>query len=290
MVKNMRYVRTGELQPDALNKLHELQPKEEFNRGPLKRIEILLMMIQEDYPEKLAEFVAFLISNYEELLNKEIIEKHTLPDTLLEDKPTLRNYPRLAGHVLNYYLHLLQISGTPDLTSDKIKTTQRNYFRSFLLPRYCNLQTLIKTIGRGPAINLYKKYVSYLFIQLGKPDKHDFVNLKQHYKKVIKPRSPPSEWVTVRGLMDSSKYFFMNENCLWIDALPDIDDKELMYLICCYGDYQSIQRNYNQHIILTMEHTIAQGDPYCSRVLHDTREDWDLRHPKKEFWDHLHDQ
>jgi hypothetical protein len=82
----------------------------------------------------------------------------------------------------------------------------------------------------------------------------------------------------------------MNENCLWIEALTDLDDSELKYLVCCYGDYQSAQHHYNQHIILTMEHTIAQGDPYCSRVLHDTREDWDLRHPQKEFWDNLHNQ
>jgi hypothetical protein len=287
----MKYVRTGELQSDALDRLHKLQPKEEFNRGPLKRIDILLAMIQEEYPDKLSEFISNQMTNYESLLNEETIEKHTLPSVLLEDKPLLKHYPKLAGFVLNYYLHLLQMSGTPDWTTDRIKTSQRDFFRSFLLPRYHNLQMLIKTLGREEAINLYKKYISYFFIQLGKPDTPtEFVNLRQHYEKVSHPRSPPSDWVTVRGLMDNGKYFFMNENCLWVDALPDIDDKELMYLICCYGDYQSIQRNYNQHIILTMEHTIAQGDPYCSRVLHDTREDWDLRHPKKDFWDRLSKQ
>ena len=70
----------------------------------------------------------------------------------------------------------------------------------------------------------------------------------------------------------------------------EIKDKELMYLVCCYGDYQSAQRHYDQHIILTMEHTIAQGDPYCSRMLHDTRQDWDLRHPESEFWDKLNNE
>lgn len=286
----MRYVRTGELQPDALNKIYELQPMEEFNRGPLKRINALLMMIQEEYPDNSTEFISNLISNYEDLLNDEIINKYTLPDTLLEDKPTIQKHPRIAGYVLNYYLHLLCISGSPDWTTDRIETTQSNYFRSFLLPRYFNLQILIKTIGRDQAINLYKKFVSYFIIQLGKPDDHDFVNLKKEYENDIKPTSPPSEWVVVRKLMDNSKYFYMNENCLWIDALTDLDDKELKYLICCYGDYQMSQRYFNQHIILTMEHTIAMGDPYCSRVLHDTRENWDLKHPEKKFWDNLHSQ
>ena len=123
---------------------------------------------------------------------------------------------------------------------------------------------------------------------MGKPENHNFVNLTEHYNKVSQPAPPPSDWVTVRGLFDNGKYFYMNENCLWVEALPDIEDRELLYLICCYGDYQNAQRFYDQRIILTMEHTIAQGDLYCSRVLHDTHEDWDLRHPKNEFWDNLH--
>jgi hypothetical protein len=290
MVKKMRYVRIGEHQPDALNKLHELQPLDGFNRSPLNRIDTLLMMIKEEHPDNLPDYISNLILNYEHLLNTKIIEKYPLPGKLLEDKKMMKNYPRLAGYILNYYLHLLHISNTSDWTTDKIKTTQRNFFRSFLLPKYYNLQILIETIGRKKAINLYKKYVSQFFIQLGKPDNHNFVNLKQHYEKVIKPVSPPSDWISIRGMMDNGKYFYMNENCLWIEALTDLDDSELKYLVCCYGDYQSAQHHYNQHIILTMEHTIAQGDPYCSRVLHDTREDWDLRHPQKEFWDNLHNQ
>jgi hypothetical protein len=145
-------------------------------------------------------------------------------------------------------------------------------------------------LGRNVAIKLYKRYTSYFYTQLGKPEKHNYVNLQQLYEKVSKQTSPPSDWVIVRGLMDNGKYFYLNENCLWVEALPDIKDKELMYLICCYGDYQNAQRYYNPHVILTMEHTIAQGNPYCSRVLHDTQEDWDLRHPEKAFWDKLHNK
>ena len=74
----MRYVRTGELQPDTLNKLHEFQPKEEFNRGPLKRIDILLTIIHEDYPDKLTEFISNQVSNYESLLNEENTKNHIL--------------------------------------------------------------------------------------------------------------------------------------------------------------------------------------------------------------------
>ena len=98
------------------------------------------------------------------------------------------------------------------------------------------------------------------------------------------PQAEPSTWVMVRGMLQPGKYAYKNENCLWVEALADLPDAEIKYLICCYGDYASVKL-HNKNFILTMEHTIAQGDPYCSRVIHDPRVDWDLRHPPKEFWD-----
>ncbi|MHA2246357.1 MAG: hypothetical protein ACXADY_15560 [Candidatus Hodarchaeales archaeon] len=75
-------------------------------------------------------------------------------------------------------------------------------------------------------------------------------------------------------------------NCTWVEALEEFPDSELKYLVCCYGDYEGVKMR-DESLILTMEHTIAQGDPYCSRVVHDTRVDYDLRHPPKKFWDNL---
>ena len=114
----------------------------------------------------------------------------------------------------------------------------------------------------------------------------DFVNLETHYEKRINSNRKSSPWVIVFGLINEGKYFYRNDNCLWVDALKDLPDSELKYYVCCYGDYQGA-KDLNENIILTMEHTIAQGDPYCSRVLHDTRFDWDLRHPSKHFWDSI---
>ncbi len=88
------------------------------------------------------------------------------------------------------------------------------------------------------------------------------------------------------GLINEGKYFYRNNNCTWIEAMKELPDSELKYYTCCYGDYQSV-KVHNKNFILTMEHTIAQGDPYCSRVIHDTRVDWNLAHPPKEFWDNM---
>jgi len=89
-------------------------------------------------------------------------------------------------------------------------------------------------------------------------------------------------------MLEDGKYAFKNENCpTCSDATVDLPDVELKYLVSCYGDFAKFRAIYSDYIILTMEHTIIEGDPYCSRVLHDTRIDYDLRHPPKEFWDNF---
>ncbi len=105
------------------------------------------------------------------------------------------------------------------------------------------------------------------------------------FAKAIEPKDVPSDWEIVHGMAGDGKYAFRNDTCVFINAIgEDLPDLELKYYVCCYGDYEKF-KNYHDSIILTMEHTIAQGNPYCSRVLHDTRVDWDLRHPPKSFWD-----
>jgi hypothetical protein len=142
-------------------------------------------------------------------------------------------------------------------------------------------------MNRNDAIKLYKRHISLYLMKYGQKREGGFVDLETLYKELSKPEDTPSSWVVIRGMLSNDKYFYRNDNCLWIEALKDIDDSELKYLVCCYGDYQSAKTYYDDNIVLTMEHTIAQGDPYCSRVLHDTRDDWDLRHPSNQFWDSL---
>jgi hypothetical protein len=96
-----------------------------------------------------------------------------------------------------------------------------------------------------------------------------------------------SDWEIVHAMIADGKYALRNDNCVFLTAIgDDLPDTELKYYVCCYGDYENFKIHHDS-VILTMEHTIAQGDPYCSRVMHDTRVDWDLRHPPKSFWDSM---
>ncbi|NHK30037.1 MAG: hypothetical protein FK730_01710, partial [Asgard group archaeon] len=167
------------------------------------------------------------------------------------------------------------------------KVKQRDYMRSYLIPNYYFLLALTKAIGRENAFKLCKKFISQFLTDNKLVTENSFTTLKDRFKKIKETAHNPTDWVRIYGMISEGKMFFRNENCLWIDVLKDLPDKEIKYYVCCYGDYQTARTYRNEHITLTMEHTIAQGDQYCSRVIHDTRVDWNLNHPSKEFWDKI---
>ncbi|MCW4050480.1 MAG: L-2-amino-thiazoline-4-carboxylic acid hydrolase [Candidatus Bathyarchaeota archaeon] len=155
--------------------------------------------------------------------------------------------------------------------------------KAFLYPDYYNLQVLTETLGRDEAIKLWKQYITHYIID-NRTQKNTATGVEEILERRIGGNRRDSEWVLVHGIIADGKYAYKNENCTWVDAMKELPDKELKYYVCCYGDYE-YAKSYDENIVLTMEHTIAEGDPYCSRVLHDTRVNWKLEHPSKEFWD-----
>ena len=147
---------------------------------------------------------------------------------------------------------------------------------------------MTETIDRGEAIQLFKRYITHYHIDHPSPNRDKFVSLEKRLEKLLSGDTTKSEWVIVHTMLEDGKYAFKNKNCpTCVDAMVDLPDVELKYYVACYGDYAAFRANLNDHIVLTMEHTIMEGDAYCSRVLHDTRIDYKIRHPLKEFWDNF---
>jgi hypothetical protein len=150
------------------------------------------------------------------------------------------------------------------------------------------LQALAETIGREEAVKLFKRYITQYYIDHPSPDRDKFVSLEKRLENRLSGDTTSSGWVIVHTMLKEGKYAFKNKNCpTCVDAMTDLPDVELKYYACCYPDYEKFRAHSNDHIILTMDHTLMEGDPYCSRVMHDTRIDYDLRHPPKEFWDNF---
>jgi hypothetical protein len=206
---------------------------------------------------------------------------------LLAEFENLADYPILMNAAMNYYFQVLDFSAESKW-DENIVVVNRNYHQSFLHPRYYNLLTLIETVGREKAISLWKRFFTEFVIYDRVPREEPFVDLETWFaeRQAAVDEDNPSDWVIVRGMIAEGKFAFRNDNCYWVESLDDLPDPEIKYYICCYGDYEGA-RDHHESIVLTMEHTIAKGDPYCSRVMHDTRVDYDLRHPPKEFWDEI---
>jgi len=283
----MKSVITGKYDKSDLESLQEIQPFEFFKRTSLKRLNYLLGFIKITKPGILSQFV----QNYEKKLD-ELTEKNHLKNILIDltdfnsEFPNLKNYPDLVFKCINYYVQLLQIPRDVDFLKEKVEVTNRNYTNSFLYFRYYNAEVLTETIERKEAVNLFKDYIDSYVKSISSSSR---VETLEEYREVRVRRMGDSSnvgWVIVQGEIKDGKFPQRKDTCMWDDAIRDLPDVELKYIAACYGDFQSYN-NSNENFILTMEHTIVEGYPYCSCVLHDTRINDDLTHPPKEFFDNM---
>ncbi len=284
----MEIFRTGQYHISDLDRLQELQPLEFAKRTVLKRLNYLLGFIKKENPGILPSYVTKLNKKFTQLLKKPYGSEQIIKlAEISKDFIHLKLYPDLLQNSLAYYLQLLNLDNSKNWTKSKIKVLNINYIQSFLHHRYYNALVLTEVLERNQAVQLFKDYITaYVKSISSERPKYDTL---EEYRIARIPRegeSPNIGWVIVQGLIENGKFPQRKDTCMWDDAIKELPDVELKYLAACYGDFQSYNNN-NEYFILTMEHTIVGGDPYCSCILHDTRINDDLTHPPKEFFDSM---
>lgn len=281
----MKVVRTGNYRPETMERIVEINSLEEI-QDRFRRMDYFLGFVKERIPEIFPKYIVNLTAKYQDLLNDEQAKANPPDlDDIVSNTPHLKEHPRLSRLVLNYIVQILQLR--PEDRLGETKVVNRAYFQSWSHHNYNNLVVLSETIGRKEAIALYKRFVTQYSMENRDPNRKTVDNLEDLFARRTEPKETPSDWEIVHTMIGDGKYAFRNDNCVFLTAIGDeLPDTELKYYVCCYGDYENF-KVYHDSVILTMEHTIAQGDSYCSRVLHDTRVDWNLRHPPKSFWDSL---
>lgn len=282
----MKFSRIGEYNPEYLEKLQDHQLLE-FAKRFLKKCNHLLRTVKEVHPERLAEYVANLEARYHELVKTDYLALRKVDvSPLLAKLTTLKELPQLARFYLNYHIQFLQLPEDEKWETEKVGVTQRTFLRSALIPQYTNLQVLTETIPRAEAIRLFKHHIDNYSREAIADQKDEFQNLEEFLKDTIREDPEYRAWERIVGEVEDGKLIIRKECCYWDDALDDVTDRELKYLVCCHGDFENI-RFTNKCFKLTMEHTIARGDPYCDCVVYDTRITKDFKHPSKEFFDSI---
>jgi len=285
----MKFVQTGSFKKDYLDEPMKFNPKERVHDILLKKLDYLLGFVAKEKPEIITDYVNNLITKYQGFVEKTILnDLSEVDEKLFIEYQNFNKYPDMKKVSLNYFIHLLQLKDKADWEGTEVEITTRANIEAWTFPSYYLLQTLTETIEREDAIKLYKKYITNFYLDNPSPDRAKFVSLKKRYEDRTSGDTSSSPWVLVHTMLEDGKYAFKNKNCpTCVDSMKDLPDVELKYYTSCYRDYAAFKSYTHDSIILTMEHTLMQGDPYCSRVMHDTRIDYDLRHPPKEFWNNL---
>ena len=116
----MEVIRLGKLNPEALEQIRRIQPKEcalnvanneRNNFASLKRLDYLFGFIEKNDQEILADYVENLSKKFQDLLTDGF---HQINDSelssILKETFHLKVYPNLVENVLNFYLQLLKLS------------------------------------------------------------------------------------------------------------------------------------------------------------------------------------
>jgi len=285
----MKFTRTGTFQKNSLEKLVSIKPAESIDNILLERFDYFIGFVATEYPEQITKFIGNLTKKYQGLVEEDYLKSapKEIQGTYTE-YDNFEQYPDLLRAALNYFVHLLGIRNKSAWETTETEVTMRALVQAWIFPPYYFLESLAEIFGRSEAVKMYKRIITNYHIDHPSPKKDESVNLEEKLEKRLSGDTTSSEWVIVHTMLEEGKYAFKNENCpTCVDASTDLPDIEFKYLVCCYGDYEKFRDSYGDHFILTMEHTLIEGDPYCSRVLHDTRINYDLRHPPKEFWDNF---
>ena len=285
----MKFTQTGTFKENYLKEVVDFKPMENIEIMFLDKLDYFIGFVAKEKPEIITEYISNLVKKYQGFVEVEFVKNISGEiKKVIAKLKNLKQYTNLTIASLNYFIHLLQLKDTNAWETSEVQISRKALIQVWVYHSYYFLETLVETIDRTEAMKLFKRYITQYYMAHPPSGRDKFVSLEKRLEDRLSGDTTSSEWVLVHTMLEEGKYAFKNKNCpTLVDTMKDIPDVELKYLVCCYGDYAKFRATTNDNIILTMEHTLMEADPYCSRVLHDTRIDYDLRHPPKEFWDNF---
>jgi hypothetical protein len=276
----MQFAKYGKLNPNLTN---EINPLEFSERAVFRRLDYLLGYLQER--ELKTEFVDRLRVKLQDVVDDSGLEIGEADLKFSADYPNLADQPKLVELQLLSFGQFLQISAFPGREDNPIEVPDRDYLRSYLVPRYYQALVLTEMLGKEKATELGKTFIDDYTISMRHlvTQVDDLEAVRAH--NLGEDPENAEGWIIVVSNVEDGKWIMRNDNCPMVEALDDYADKDLVYLACCHGDFIYADM-MNENLKFTRAYTIAEGHPYCDKVFHDTRYS-DMKHPGPEFWESL---
>lgn len=281
----MKFQQYGRVNPD---KMYKIKPMQLAENVILRRLNFLLGFVKEKNEELYKRYIVQLEKKIQSLVGDIDISEEKLGI-----KEKLSNYPHLNQHSkltkihYNFLIKLLEKPIEEVINSEEVLIPSKNYWLIVFGIRYYQAQALTEIMEKEKAIELFKEYIDQYGLSVKSTYKH-YETLEEMRKDHIEEseQSTDIDFDVIISTVEDGRYIVRNNNCPAIDAMSDFEDKELVYVTCCHGDYQYAVLS-NEHFVMTRDFTIAEDDPYCDKVFHDTRIDKKVKHPTKEFLDSM---
>ena len=279
----MEFIRLGQINP---NKEYSINPVKYLDNSRFKRLNFLLDFIAKEIPQAFQGYIKQLKIIFENLIKeKKNITDYSRYKEIIDQYPQLVNQSELIQLYINYLTEKINLPIEETTITSDLKIPSKIFWQLGFGILYYEALALTKIIEREAAIKLFKKYLDqyYVFVEETFTKYKSLDELRNEHLKDAQ-KSTDAEFLTTYSSVENGRYIIRNENCPAIEALEDCEDRELIYLVCCYPDYQYALMT-NENFRMTRYYTIAEKDPYCDKVIHDIRISKNLEHPTTDFLD-----
>ncbi|HUT79798.1 MAG TPA: hypothetical protein VMZ29_01240 [Candidatus Bathyarchaeia archaeon] len=246
--------------------------------------------INEHKPSKLEEYIRKLTEKLLAVTKQEFF--HDINGKLSE---ILQQYKHLTDQSNIMRLLLSNFISTLGVTEEQYWENKEqefpdwNFFHSIRDIHLMDIKSLIDVFGKEEGIDLYKKIADEYVIKYNPNQKNWYIDLEEmrfHHMKFIENNSLGR--VRLMSNVEDGRYV---EICLTCDKMKNYldasqEDRELLDVTGCYC-HEGLVRLWNENFILTLNKTIAKGDPYCTYVYHDTRVVDTIKVPSQKFFDEV---
>ena len=250
-------------------------------------LDIYIVAIQREHPE----WIDQIFKEYTRILGGKINPHQTIevyPISLFSQTNwnIIQTYEHELDQLQRAMLSFLAFDQSPLCTKkflereDTIEVPFNNYVRFGYYHIYYIFHAILNLKGKKVTYNLAKQIAEEIYAK-PRPNRKKFADLPV-YMEWLGSNCLATHDFTIAELEDKRIIMHVQE-CMWGEALKDVEDPELMYFLICYGDFFSTS-DHNENFVLTRKKTILQNHGICDFCYHHQQKGGKITHPDETFW------